>query len=135
MNKIKVTKEGEHYYTADPTWMTGSPVVGHGRTPLHALMNLFAWNEKFDFDIDDTTGESFPETKYFDVDDISGVLYYCPKCKSEPSIKGSREEGYWISCVCGNSTDVYKDNDGRCYALRNAAKRWNGEGYVETFRE
>lgn len=137
MNKIKITKLDDKYYAADPTWVPGSPVCGHGRTPLHALMNLFAWSEDFDFEIEDSTGESFFEAKYFEKDGVYGVLYHCEKCDGEPVIKTlDKEDGYWIECSdCYNETEKCWNTDNRSDGLRKAAKKWNGDGYVEKFRD
>ena len=34
---IKVEKRDKNYYTADPTWMGGSPLIGQGKTSSEAI--------------------------------------------------------------------------------------------------
>lgn len=42
-------------YEADPVGQPGSPVVGRGKTPLIALINLLAANDEFNIDVEDKT--------------------------------------------------------------------------------
>lgn len=63
MNKIKIIKHSENCYEADPIYQCGSPVVGRGRTPLQAVINLFRCSDKFDFEIVDGTGEALEDIK------------------------------------------------------------------------
>lgn len=48
---------GDFHYEANPIDQPGSPIVGRGKTPLKALIQLLEYNEKFRIEVIDQTGE------------------------------------------------------------------------------